>query len=318
MRSAGPARRFLGESLGLVVVLALLIAFFGLNTRHFFSVTTFQTIVNQVPDALIIAVGMTFVLVIGGIDLSVGSVLALSGAVLGVLLVRFHWPLPAAMLACVATGLAAGALNGFITVRWALPSFIVTLGMLEAARGAAYLVTNSQTAYIGAPIETLTQWNILGVSLPFLVACAIVVAGQIALSGTTFGRYMLAVGANESAAHLSGVPTRRIRFAVFAISGTLAGVAAIIQCARMSSADPNTGIGYELNAIAAVVIGGTSLMGGRGSVINTFFGVLIIAVLESGLAQIGAQDPTKRLVTGAVIVGAVIIDHYRHRLRKAD
>lgn len=317
MRSAGPARRFLGESIGLVAVLALLIVFFGLNTRHFFSVTTFQTIVNQVPDALIIAVGMTFVLVIGGIDLSVGSVLALCGAVLGVLLARYHWPLPVAILACMGTGAAAGALNGFITVRWALPSFIVTLGMLEAGRGAAYLVTDSQTVYIGAPIETLTQWTLFGVSLPFLVACAIVIAGQIALSGTSFGRYLLAAGANEEAARLSGVPTGRVRFAVYVMSGLLAGVAAIIHCARMSSADPNTGIGYELNAIAAVVIGGTSLMGGRGSVINTFFGVLIIGVLESGLAQIGAQEPTKRLVTGAVIVGAVIIDHYRHGLRQA-
>ena len=296
----------------------VLVGFFSLTTRHFLTTVTFQTIVNQIPDALVIAVGMTFVLVIGGIDLSVGSVLSLAGAVLGVALVRQQWPLPMAAAVCLLTGVAAGAANGFVTVRWALPSFIVTLGMLEAARGAAYLVTHSQTVYIGAPIERLAEWDVAGISLPFIGALLVVAAGQLVLSGTVFGRHMLAVGANEEAARLSGVNTRQIRFLVFLMSGALAGLAAIIQCARMSAADPNTGIGYELNAIAAVVIGGTSLMGGRGSVINTFFGVLIIAVLESGLAQIGAQDPTKRLVTGAVIVGAVIVDHYRHRLRSSD
>lgn len=308
-------RRFLSESLGLVLVLAGLIVFFGLITRHFFSLTTFQTIVNQIPDSLVIAVGMTFVLVIGGIDLSVGSLLALCGAVLGVCLAQWHWPLLPAIAACLVTGVFAGAVNGTVTVRWALPSFIVTLGMLEAARGAAYLLTRSQTQYIGAQIEQIAEAGALGISLPFLLAFAIVVIGQVVLSHTTFGRYMFAVGANEEAARLSGVPTRAVRLSVFVVSGLLASVAAVIHCARMSAADPNTGIGYELNAIAAVVIGGTSLMGGRGSVINTFLGVLIIAVLENGLVQAGAQDPTKRLVTGAVIVGAVIIDYYRRRLR---
>ncbi|HNT87229.1 MAG TPA: ABC transporter permease [Candidatus Hydrogenedentes bacterium] len=311
MRGAG--RRFLGDSLGLVLVLATLVVFFGLITRHFFSFTTLQTIVNQIPDSLVIAVGMTFVLVIAGIDLSVGSVLALSGAVLGVCLARLHWPLPPAIVACLFTGLLAGTVNGAVTVRWALPSFIVTLGMLEAARGAAYLVTTSQTQYIGEPIERIAEAGLFGISLPFLIAFLIVIIGQTVLSHTTFGRYMLAVGANEETARLSGVPTRMVRLSVFMISGLLASVAAVIHCARMSAADPNTGIGYELNAIAAVVIGGTSLMGGRGSVANTFLGVLIIAVLQNGLVQAGAQDPTKRIVTGAVIVAAVIVDYYRRR-----
>ncbi|MBP8129420.1 MAG: ABC transporter permease [Candidatus Hydrogenedentes bacterium] len=314
MRSAA-FRRFVGESLGLVLVLAGLAVFFGLITRHFFSLTTFQTIVNQIPDSLVIAVGMTFVLVIRGIDLSVGSLLALCSAVLGVCLAQWHWPLPLAIAACLVTGGLAGTVNGAVTVRWALPSFIVTLGMLEAARGAAYLLTRSQTQYIGAQIERIADAGVLGISLPFLLSFVIVVIGQVVLSHTTFGRYMLAVGANEETARLSGVPTRRVQLFVFVTSGLLAGVAAVIHCARMSAADPNTGIGYELNAIAAVVIGGTSLMGGRGSVINTFLGVLIIAVLENGLVQAGAQDPTKRLVTGAVIVGAVVIDYYRRRLR---
>ena len=304
----------LADYVGLAVVLLLLIGFFGWQTEHFFSLTTFRTIANQIPDAVIIAVGMTFVLIIAGIDLSVGSVLAMAGAVLGVLLVQ-GVPLWLAVPGCLLVGLATGLLNGLFVIGWRLPSFIVTLGMLEAARGGAYLVTGSQTQYIGAPIERVTEFQLLGLSMPFLVAIGVVVLGQVVLSGTAFGRHMLAVGANEETARLSGIPVRRVKLAVFAMSGMLAAAASVIHCARLTAADPNMGAGYELQAIAAVVIGGTSLMGGRGSVVNTFFGVVIIAVLENGLVQIGAQEPIKRLVTGCVIVLAVIVDYYRHRLR---
>lgn len=312
----GAWRRYISvaDYVGLSLVLAGLIAVFGLSTDHFFTFTTLRTIANQIPDAIIIAVGMTFVLIIAGIDLSVGSVLALSGAVLGVALTRWGWPLAAAAALCVGAGAVCGMVNGGLVVRWRLPAFIVTLGMLEAARGGAYLVTGSQTQYIGASIERVASWGVGGLSLPFLVAIAVVLAGQAMLSGTAFGRHMFAVGANEETARLSGINIARVKLAVFTVSGALAGLAAIIHCARLTVADPNAGIGYELQAIAAVVIGGTSLMGGRGSVINTFFGVVIIAVLENGLVQIGAQDPIKRLVTGAVIVAAVIADYYRRRL----
>jgi ribose transport system permease protein len=258
---------------------------------------------------------MTFVLIVAGIDLSVGSVLALSGAVLGVCLTRAGMPLAFAIPIALAVGLACGALNGLLTITWRLPSFIVTLGMLEAARGGAYLVTNQQTQYIGSDIARIAEVNVLKLSLPFLIALGVVAAGQFMLSFTAFGRHMFAVGANEETARLSGIRTRAVQWTVFVLSGFLAGLAGIFYCARLGSADPNAGAGYELQAIAAVVIGGTSLMGGRGSVVNSFFGVLIIAVLETGLVQIGAEDPVKRLVTGAVIVIAVVLDYYRNRLR---
>ncbi len=306
--------RTLADYAGLTAVLLGMILFFGLQTEHFLSMATFRTIANQIPDAVIIAVGMTYVLIIAGIDLSVGSVLALGAAVLGVCLVKWGWPLAMAIPMCLAVGLLCGALNGFMTIRWQLPSFIVTLGMMEAARGGAYLVTNSKTQYIGSSIERVAEANVAGLSLPFLLAMLVVVLAQTLLSGTVFGRHMFAVGANEESARLSGIRVRSVKFAVFAISGFLAALASIIHCSRLTAADPNSGAGYELQAIAAVVIGGTSLMGGRGSVINTFFGVVIIAVLENGLVQIGAQEPIKRLVTGAVIVIAVIVDYYRHRL----
>jgi len=307
-------RTYLADYLGMTIALALLLLIFGFSARNFFTVTTFRTIANQIPDTTIVAVGMTFVLIIAGIDLSVGSVMALSGAVLGVALVEFNLPLHLAIAACIATGVLCGLLNGLVIIRWKLPSFIVTLGMLEIARGAAFLVTQSRTIYIGGPVEVITDTSVLGLSLPFIIAVLIVAAGQTILSRTVFGRYMIAIGTNEEAVRLSGIDPRPVKLSVFILCSLLTSLAAVIQTARLSSANPNTGYGLELQAIAAVVIGGTSLMGGRGSVVSSFFGVLIIAVLGTGLAQIGAQESTKRLITGCVIIAAVIIDQYRHRL----
>ena len=299
---------------GLLIALLLLIAAFSLKTSHFLSLTTLRTVLNQIPDAVLLAVGMTFVMIVGGIDLSVGSVMALSGAMLGLCLAEWHWALlPAIAVSCV-TGLLCGLLNGLICVQWKLPSFIVTLGMLEVARGAAYLVTNSQTMYIGASVERLSTASFLGLSLPFAWAIIAVIAGQFILVRTTWGRYVMAVGANEEAVRYSGINPRPIKVAAFALSGLLAACAAVLQCSRLSSADPNAGTGAELQAIAACVIGGTSLSGGRGSVVSAFFGVLLIAVLGAGLAQLGTQEPTRRFLTGCVILAAVILDVYRARL----
>lgn len=306
---------FVTDYIGMALALTLLLVIFGLSAQNFFTLTTFRTIANQIPDITIVAVGMTFVLIIAGIDLSVGSVMALASAVLGLSLVKFNFPLPAAIAVCLVVGILCGTANGLVIIRWKLPAFIVTLGMLEIARGAAYLVTDSRTIYIGGPVEVIAEASILGLSLPFIIAVAIVIVGQLVLSRTVFGRYLVAIGTNEEAVRLSGIDPRGLKLAVFALCGFLTSIAAVIHTARLSSANPNTGYGLELQAIAAVVIGGTSLMGGRGSVVSSFFGVLIIAVLGTGLAQIGAQESTKRLITGCVIVAAVILDHYRHRIR---
>lgn len=309
-------RPLVADYLGLLLVLALLVGVFGALGRNFLSATTFTTIANQVPAAVIIAAGMTLVLIVAGIDLSVGSVVALGSVVLGVLMVKCHQPAWVAVLACVGTGLACGLANGAVVVRWTVPAFIVTLGMMEIARGGAYLLSGSQTQYIGAAIEGIAETKLAGLSVPFLLALLVVVATQLLLSGTAFGRHLVAVGANEEAARLSGIDPGSVKRKVYALSGLLCAVAAVINTSRMSAADPNAGTGFELAAIAAVVIGGTSLMGGRGSVISSFFGVLVIAVLGAGLAQIGAQEPTKRLITGCVIVIAVIVDHYRRQGRR--
>ncbi len=313
----GNVRRMLAEYLGMGIALVVLIVVFGLAADNFLTKATFRTLANQIGDITIAAVGMTFVLIIGGIDLSVGSVMALSGAVLGIGVVQWGLPLAVGVVLCLLAGLACGTANGLVVVRWRLPSFIVTLGMLEAARGAAYFATDSRTIYLSS-IDTLTETVALGLSVPFFLAIGVVVVGQLALSRTVFGRYLIAIGTNEEAVRLSGIDPRPYKLAVFALCGLLAGVAAVIQTARMSSANPNTANGFELQVIAAVVIGGTSLSGGRGSVVSSFFGVLIIAVLGAGLAQVGAQEYTKRLITGCVIVAAVILDQYRHRARRAS
>jgi ribose transport system permease protein len=302
----------LTEYVGLTMVLLLLVTLFSVLSEHFLSRITFTTLANQIPALTVIAVGITLVLVTAGIDLSVGSVMALGSALLAVSRVNWQLPLPVAIGLCLAAGLLAGLINGLITVRWTIPSFIVTLGMLEIARGGAYLVTGSRSVFVGSAIGSIgTPLPGIGLSSSFIVAVLVVGLGQVVLSKTVFGRYIVAIGTNREAVRLSGIDPRPAIVAVFAISGLLAGLAGVFHLAYLESADPNSGAGLELSAIAAVVIGGTSLMGGRGSVVSSFLGVLIIAVLQTGLAEVGATEPTKRIVTGGVIVAAVILDAYR-------
>lgn len=310
MRNASWIRDYVA----LAVILAGLILLFGALSGRFLTPATFGAIANRIPTLTLVATGMTLVLIIGGIDLSVGSVLALAGAVLGVALTDWQWPFFACVALAVLVGLSAGAANGLIIVGARVPPFIVTLGMLEIARGLAYLTTNSQTKYLGAAVEGLARpITGLGLSYAFVLALLVVVAAQVLLNCLVLGRRMVAVGANEQAARLAGVDPRPVKFTGYALAGALVGLGALCNVARLGASDPNAGVGLELSAIAAAVIGGTSLMGGRGSVIKTFFGVLIIATLEAGLAQVGASEPVKRLVTGLVIIIAVVADAWRQR-----
>ena len=312
-----PARfpKWLSEYAAMLVIWLGVLLLFGSLSNNFLTLPTLSTVANRIPALTVVAAGMTFVLIIGGIDLSVGSLLGLSGALLGVAIKDWQWSIWAAGLLCIGVGLAGGLLNGALSVLLRIPSFIVTLGMLEIARGLAYLTTNSQTKYIGSAVEGLAKpIGTMGVSLAFFVALLVIIAGQVLLSSTIFGRYLVAIGANEPAVRLAGINPHPAKIAVFALLGALTGLAGIFYTSRLGSADPNAGVGMELSAIAAVVIGGTSLMGGRGSVVNSFFGVLIIATLEAGLAQVGASEPVKRITTGAVIIVAVLLDAWRHHI----
>ncbi|TCW87292.1 ABC transporter permease [Burkholderia sp. SRS-46] len=316
-RTLSGTRLGVSNYLGLAGALVAMIALFSTLSAHFLTYDTFSTIANQIPDLVVMSVGMTFVLIIAGIDLSVGSVLALAASMVSVAALKWQWgPLPSALIG-IAVATATGALTGAVTVGWRIPSFIVSLGVLEAARGLAYQLTNSRTAYIGDAFDFLSNPIAVGISPAFLIAVLVMIVAQFVLTRTVFGRYLVGIGTNEEAVRLAGVNPRPYKILVFALMGALAGLASLFQISRLEAADPNAGSGLELQVIAAVVIGGTSLMGGRGSVISTFFGVLIISVLAAGLAQIGANEPTKRIITGAVIVVAVVLDTYRSRRTRA-
>lgn len=302
------------EYAALGLILTALVVLFGSLSDRFLTAPTFANIANRIPTLAILATGMTLVLIIGGIDLGVGSVLALAGAALGVMLTDWQWPLWSTIPAAIGVGLLAGLFNGGVIVGFKVPSFIVTLGMLEMARGSAYLLTDSKTKYLDGALEGLIRpIGGLLVSPACVLAVLVVLGGHLMLTRSVFGRKMIATGANESATRLAGIDPCPIKLIVFALSGALAGLAAICHLSRLGASDPNAGGGMELSAIAAAVIGGTSLNGGRGSVLCTFLGVLIIATLEAGLAQVGASEPMKRLITGAVIVIAVIADGLRKR-----
>lgn len=302
---------------GLLAVLSLLVAVFSVSSNNFFQASTLVTIANQVPDLTFLAVGMTLVLIVGGIDLSVGSLLALSSAVLGVLMANHGWSIWTSLAAAMVVAAACGAINGAISVGLRIPSFIVTLGMLEIARGATKVVTDSKSIYIGNDVEWFGQpLGGLMLSPAFIIAVLAVITGQFVLTRTVFGRYCVAIGTNDEAVRMAGIRSAPYSVAVFAISGLMCGLAGLAQTSRLSTADPNGAVGIELAAIAACVIGGTSLMGGRGSVISSFIGVLIIQVLQTGLAQVGVSDANKQIITGTVIVVAVLLDALRNRWAK--
>ena len=302
------------EEFFIFIALLLLVAFFGFTADNFFSAGTLTAILTQLPALTVVTIGMTLVLITGGIDLSVGSVVALSSAQIGIAFAVFELPLLVSALLGIAAGGCAGLINGVLGAYFRLPIFIVTLGMLEAGRGMAYLVTNSQTVYIGPSIQSLAlPISGIGVSVSFLISLTLVVLAQLALTRTVFGRYLIAIGTNETAAKISGIRTEPYLTWVLVISGLLAGLGGLMNAAYLGASDPNAAIGLELSAIAAAVIGGTSLMGGRGSIIGAFIGVLIISVLQNGLAQLGISEPFKRLITGLVIILAVLIDRWRSR-----
>ena len=306
--------RSMGPVAGLLAAILVLVGFFWLFAKNFLSITTLLTIANSIPDTTVVAVGMTLVLIAGGIDLSVGSVMALSASMLGLLLVDCKSPLWLAALGAIITGAFCGGLNGWISAFFRIPAFIVTLGMLEIARGAAYLLTDSTTKYVGSSLGWFSDPVAgLGVSVSFLIAIGVVVLGQWILHQTVLGRSAVAIGTNAESVRMAGVRTTPPLVYLYAICGGLCGLAAMMQSARLSTVDPNSGIGMELSAIAACVIGGTSLRGGQGSVFRTFIGVLIISILQTGLAQMGATDPIKRVVTGSVIILAVLLDSLRKR-----
>jgi ribose/xylose/arabinose/galactoside ABC-type transport system permease subunit len=263
----------------------------------------------------VLAVGMTFVIITAGIDLSVGSVLALSSVVLGVVVLKAEAGVPTGLLCAAAAGTVCGLLQGAVIVRWAVPPFVCTLGMMSAARGLALILTKGQTIH-GLPPGAvwLGQGKLIdAVPVPAILSLAAVAVAHIVLTQTAFGRQLFAVGANEEAARLAGVRVGVVKLAAYVICGFTAGLAGIIVAGRTGSASPIVAKGDELDAIAAAVIGGNSLMGGRGTVIGTLVGALLIQVLRNGLNLRFVPDRWQLVLIGSVIVLAAVIDRMQRR-----
>jgi ribose transport system permease protein len=305
---------------GIGIVLLIVCLIFSLSANRFASTGNALNILVQISITTVLAVGMTFVILVGGIDLSVGSILALGTVVGGRIMTSGRFSVGVgvflAVLACIASGMLAGTLNGLISERWKVPSFIVTLGMLNVARGtSAVLSDNSTISGLPQPFVQFGTKILFGVvPIIFLVALVTVLIGWAVLRFTVFGRLVYAVGSNEEAVRLSGHNTKRIKVFCFAISGMTAGLAALVFLLRLNVGSPTAAVGYELSAIAAVVLGGTSLTGGRGSIIGTFLGGCLLQVLSTGLQLVGVSDNYRVIVIGAVIVLAVVLDTFRSRL----
>ena len=308
-----------------VVFILLCLAIGGLEallrpTPVFFKSTNLMNILLQTSINTIIAVGMTFIIITAGIDLAVGSTLALCNVLMGLVMPAIGLGHPflqitGAILIALAAGASIGFLNGRISVTWSIPPFIVTLGMLGIARGLALWLINSQTVnligQVGPGFSFIGNGRLKGVPMPALLALLVVVTGHGLLKYTLFGRYILAIGGNEQAARLSGIRVGYHKTVAYTLCGLLVGLAAVVQTSRLGSANPTIGAGYELYAIAAVIIGGTSLMGGKGTIGGTLIGALIIGVLNNGLTLMNIPDEIKQIIIGVVIIIAVLLDRKR-------
>jgi len=296
---------------GAVVVLFIFLSF---ASDAFISANNLINIGVQSAVVAIIAIGMTIVIITAGIDLSVGSVAALSGVLGALLVVQYGVPVPLAIVSGAATGAAAGVVNGVLVTQAGMAPFIATLGMLSVARGLVYIVTGS-VAVSGAPPEfkLLGQGRLGALPVPILALVIVALAGHFVLTRTKLGRYAYAMGSNIEAARLSGIPVKRYLSIVYIISGTLAGVAGMIAASRVDSGQPNFGIGLELDVIAATVIGGASLFGGEGTVIGTLLGALLIALIRNGSVLLDINTFYQQVIIGVIIWIAVYWDHYRRR-----
>jgi len=316
-----------------VVALVLLLILFSASTPAFLTANNLTILAKHVAITAILAIGMTFVVLTGGIDLSVGSVAGLAGMVAGALLTRglffsgMQHPLYPGVFAVVLLALCVGALvgllNGLLVVRLGVAPFIATLGTLYIARGAALLISNGGTfpdlggdaARHNTGFLLLGQATLLNVPLPVWIMIALAIVASVIASKTPFGRHVYAVGGNERAALLSGIRVGRVKLVSYVISTVCAAVVGLIIASQLEAAHPATGESFELNAIAAVVLGGTSLMGGRGSVLGSLAGAFVIGVLADGMVMLGISEFWQMVIKGIVIVLAVAVDQLQTKLQ---
>ncbi len=304
------------QSLLALFVLMVLLTIF---TDSFLSTENMWNVLRQVSINLCLSVGMTLVIISSGIDLSVGAILAFSGAVCAGLL---KWGIPieafdlwigftvlGAVIAASLVGYLLGWFNGWVITKFTVPPFVATLAMLTIARGMSYLYTQGKPiSNLGEGFEFIGSGWWLGIPVPVWISVGVVLIFVFITKKTSLGRFIYAIGGNERAALLSGVPVKKVKRLVYAISGLMAAIGGVLITSRLNSAQPNAGMSYELDAIAAIVIGGTSLSGGKGTVMGTVLGVLLIGVLNNGLVLLNVSPFWQQVVKGLVILLAVVID----------
>jgi ribose transport system permease protein len=314
----GQSRKTLDRFITFGAVIVLFI-FFSITARNFFTVRSVLTLALQTSAITLMGIGVTFTIITAGIDLSIGSVIALTGTI-AVMAALAGVPIWLSMIVGLLVGVLCGLLNGLMITKLKLPPFIATLGMMMVARGVALTVTNANAYPAPEGFGELGNGTILGtgpqfpgISYPVLIMIAVALIFHFILSKTRVGRYTYAIGSNEEAARLSGIKVGQIKIVAYIISGLLAGLVGIILASRMVTSQPNSASGYELNAIAAAVIGGTSLMGGVGTVGGTVIGSFIIGILTVGLTMAGANYFMQQIVIGLVVIGAVTFDQLKGR-----
>ena len=303
-----------------LIVLAILCATMTVLSPYFLSVSNFLNILLATSTIGVLAIGATLILSSAGLDLSLGSVLGLSGVAGAYLCVELELPWFMAILGALGAGGLAGYINGQLITRTRIPAFIVTLGMLGIARGVALIIAPNGGAIYGLPepVVFLGQGRPLGIPMPVVILVAAAAVVHYLLAFSRFGRHTLAMGDNEAAARATGIPVEALRRKLYTISGFMAGLAGLIFMARVNAGDPTAGYSYELTAITAAIIGGTSLFGGKGSIFGAMVGALIMGVLQNGLNLLAVQSYYQQIAIGSVLILAVYIDQLQsERERKS-
>jgi ribose transport system permease protein len=301
------------------IAIIVLFAIFSITANNFFTVRSVLSLALQTSAITIMGIGETFAIITAGIDLSIGSVIALSGTI-AVMAANAGVPIWLSMVIGLLVGVMCGLLNGLMITKIKLPPFIATLGMMMVARGVALTITNAMAFPAPEAFSQLGNGTIFGtgpefpgISYPVLVMIAVAIIFSFYLSKTRLGRHTYAVGSNEEAARRAGINVNRVKIITYIISGMLAALVGIILASRMATSQPNSATGYEMNAIAAAVIGGSSLMGGVGTIAGTVIGSFIMGILTVGLTMQGANYFMQLIVIGLVVIGAVTVDRIRGR-----
>ena len=294
---------------GIVIAIVLISAILTAKTPSFLTVANLTIVARQITLNGILAVGVTFVLLTGGVDLSLGSVVALAGVVAAGFAHPGDYPVLMPVAMGILTGAACGATNRLVVTRGGVAPFIATLGMMTAARGLAQVASGGQPVSSMSPDLIRLAGDLYGVPIPVLILAGVSLVAWALLANLRLGRYLYAVGGNENAARAAGIDVKRVKTFAYTFCGAMAGLAGVVQAARTTAGQPNTAVGYELDAIAAVVIGGTSLSGGVGSIGGTLLGALLMGVINNGLDLLNVSSYYQQIVKGIIIVGAVWLDH---------